>query len=171
MQALSISRLASVVAGALLLALGSSNARAQDSVEVAIGARVRLRSDSAARWMYGRFGGVAADSILLHFGRGDTPRRIAVGTVQELDVRQLDRAKRRSNTILGAILGVAGATVAVDLSVRRCERRDPHSDGPPCAVALAFVPIAAVGGAVIGGFGGHAWPAGRWQPVVVLSPR
>lgn len=171
MKGVPSSRLASVFAAALLVAFGSSDASAQDSVDLAIGARVRLRSDSAARWVYGRFGGVVADSVLLHRVRGDAPRRIAVGTLRQIDVRQLDRAGRRRNTLLGAIVGVAGTAVALDLGIRHCERKNPNTDGPPCALGWAGLPIFALGGAVIGGFAGHAWPANRWQPVVVLPPR
>lgn len=155
----------------LLAALCSTGARAQDSVEVRPGSRVRLRSDAAAPWQYGRFAGLAADSILLRPERGAAQRRIAIGTLQQVDVRQRDGARHTRNALVGALIGAAGTAVAFDIAMRRCERKNPHSDGPPCAIGWGIVPIYAMGAALIGGFAGRSLPANRWQPVILVPPR
>ena len=171
MKAPSASRFASGVTGALLVALGSANAEAQDSVAIEMGARIRLRGEATTPWAYGRFGGRAADSIVLQPLRGSAPRRIAIGALQEIDVRQVDPAQHGRNTMVGALTGVAATTVALGLAIRHCEHTNPRSDGPPCGLGWAGLPVYALGGAIVGGFAGRLWPAHRWQPVILVPGR
>jgi hypothetical protein len=165
------SRLASGVAGALLVALGSASVEAQDSVAIELGARIRLRSDTTTPWVYGRFGGWVADSIVLQPPRRSAPRRIAIGALEQIDVRQVDRARHGRNTMIGALAGVGATTIALGLAIRHCERANPRSDGPPCGLGWAALPVYALGGAIVGGVAGRLWPTRRWQPVILVPRR
>jgi hypothetical protein len=171
MKAPSASRLASGVAGALLVASGSTNAEAQDSIAIEMGARIRLRAETTTPWAYGRFGGRVGDSIVLEPLRGSAPRRIAIGALQEIDVRRDDQTQHRRNTMIGALSGVAATTVALGLAIRHCERANPQSDGPPCGLGWAALPVYALGGAIVGGVAGRLWPAHQWQPVILVPRR
>ncbi len=154
---------------AALATLAASPSHAQDSVQVAIGARLRLRTDSTAAWQYGRFGGVHADSLVLRPTRSGANTQFRLTSLQEIDVRERDPAVHESNATLGVIIGVAASVALVHYEVQRCDRKDTSHDGPPCALGYTTLPFVALIGAVAGGIVGSKWPANRWRPVVVVA--
>lgn len=158
-----------VLASALVL---TTPARAQDGTTVPLGARLRVRVDSATVWQQGTFAGVAFDTLLLRPGRDQAVKRIFMGSLREIELRERDPRLRASNTVLGFILGAGTGVLVLHLGVRRCEARHPHTDGPPCAIAYVDAPFFALIGAGVGGVVGNALPANRWRRVAIMrSPR
>jgi hypothetical protein len=144
--------------------------RAQDSTTVPLGAQLRVRLDSVGPWQQGKFGGVVSDTLLLRARSSSPLRRFPLVSLQEIDMRERDGAKRRSNAVLGVILGVAGGALVLHLGIRRCEAHDHNSEGPPCGIAYAALPLFTIAGAGVGGIIGAAWPAHRWRQVSVIAP-
>jgi len=170
MRTTSLASVARAAAAVSLVMIFAVRAGAQDSAEVSVGARIRWRTDSSARWQYGRFGGIVADSLLFRTRTDSVPRRVVIEALQQVAVRRADRSQRRSNTIAGAVLGVAVTALAFDLAIQHCERSDHHSEGPPCGIAWVGFPLYAMGGAFIGTIAGSRLPAYRWQPVTIIGP-
>ena len=154
---------------ALGMGAGTAKGQARDSVQVAAGARLRLRTDSAAAWRYGRFGSVHSDTLVLRSARGEADMRFSLTSLQEIDVRESDHAAHRSNATLGMILGAAATVAVFHFAVQRCDRKHPHPDGPACGMAYVALPFYAMGGAGAGAIIGAAWPANHWRPVVVIA--
>jgi len=157
-----------VFTSALLLA---APARAQDSTTLPLGARLRVRVNSASVWQQGDFAGVSSDTLLLRWRHSASVRRFRIASLQEIELRERDARMHDSNTILGFILGAGTGVLVLHLGVRRCEVRHPHTDGPPCAIGYVNAPFFALIGAGVGGVVGNALPANRWRPVaIMLSP-
>lgn len=159
--------LASVI---IAVGLTAIPAGAQDSTTVAIGATVRVRLADEVEWQRGRFGGMFDDSLVLRSLRGGTSRRLSVAELGEVQLRRNDFAKRKAHAALGVLAGAAGGGIALYLSVRHCEAREHHSEGPPCAIGYAGLPLFAIVGAGVGGIVGAALPASRWEHVVLKAP-
>jgi len=157
-----------VFASALVLA---APAGAQDSTTVPLGARLRVRADSASVWQQGDFAGVSSDTLLLRWRHSASARRVPIASLREIELRERDARMHESNTILGFILGAGTGVLVSHLGVRRCEARHPHTEGPPCAIGYVNAPFFALIGAGVGGVIGNALPANRWRPVaIMLSP-
>lgn len=149
----------------------SSPVCAQDSAGVALGATLRVRTNASEQWQYGAFAGVAADTLLLRLAHDSPTRRFPLPSLGDIEVREHDAGKQRTNTILGAVLGAAGGALFLHLSIQHCEAHDHHTAGPPCAIASGALPLFIIVGGGTGGAAGASWPVNHWRPVAIIPAR
>jgi hypothetical protein len=147
----------------------SSRLSAQDTASVAIGAPLRVRTDTTGKWHYGRFGGVAGDSLLLVRGHKQ-PDKYQVSTLGRVELRYSPPGARSKHIANGAVAGALGGVLLLHLAVRHCEATSHHSEGPPCAIGYAGLPVGIGVGALAGAFVGAAWPTRAWRRVAVIGP-
>lgn len=156
-------------AGLLLSCVVASTATAQDTAAVPIGARLRVRPAVRAPWVYGRFSGVAADSLILGAASDPASRRYPLRSLAAIEVYQRNEGRRSAHAARGALLGAIASVVILYAAVQHCEATDRHSEGPPCGIAYAGLPIVLIEGAGIGGVVGAAWPVRHWRPVRLIA--
>ena len=149
----------------LLSSVLATGAAAQDTAAVPIGARLRVRTTPGTPWAYGQFRGVFADSLTLTTAHDTTARRYPLRSLAAIEVYQRNERQRSSHALKGVIVGAIASVVVLYAAVRHCEATDRHSEGPPCAIGYAGLPIVLVEGAGIGGIVGAAWPVRHWRPV------
>ena len=149
---------------ALSLSVGGTLC-AQDTSLVAIGARLRVRTASGTPWHYGTFGGVAADSLTLATASGQADRRYHIASLAAIEVRDARPEAQSAHIRNGAGVGAITGALIVYLGVRHCQATSRNSDGPPCALGYAGIPLFAIGGAVVGGGIGAVWPVRHWRRV------
>ena len=153
----------------LVLSLSAKALMGQDTASVAVGTRLRLRTDIASAWSYGTFGGLRDDSLVLLTHHGRLARPHALSTLNAVESPYVPHGARSKHAGNGAVAGALAGALLLHLVVRHCERTSHHSDGPPCSIGYVGLPFWAGAGAVAGAFIGTAWPVGRWKRVGVTA--
>lgn len=146
----------------LSLALSGSLA-AQDTAAVAAGARLRVSVTGHARWEYGVFQRVAFDSLDVGARGGQVIRRYSLANVEAVEVYQRNDGLRNRHAVIGIFAGAIGSVAALYIGVQHCESTNHNSDGPPCAIGYAGLPIYLIAGAGAGGVLGTVWPVRHWR--------
>ena len=154
----------------LLSCVLATGAAGQDTAAVPIGARLRVRATAGAPWAYGQFRGVFADSLTLTTVHDTSARRYPLRSLAGIEVYHRNEGQRSSHALRGVIVGAIASVVVLYAAVQHCEATDRHSEGPPCAIGYAGLPIVLVEGAGIGGVVGAAWPVRHWRPVQFIEP-
>jgi hypothetical protein len=163
-----LTAVARVIAAALAVAAPGALA-AQDALVARAGDRVRLRVDttsSAFAWKVGTLAAVHPETLVLR-----PCFRCAGEPYARANVRALEISVGRPNHAgAGIALGALAAAASVGISYRQCERHD-RGEGPPCGLVGTVLPIAVIGGAIVGGVVGRFVPAGRerWWPARVAA--
>ncbi len=140
---------------------------------MAAGARLRVRTTAHARWEYGVFQRVAFDSLEVGAPGELAIRRYSLANVEAIEVYQRQDGLRNRHAVIGIVAGAIGGVAALYLGVQHCESTSHHSEGPPCAIGYAGLPIYLVAGAGAGGVLGTLWPVRHWRraPLVQTSIR
>jgi hypothetical protein len=140
---------------------------AQQADSVTIGARLRLRTATDAGWQYGKLAWVARDSIELRSGDVQRTRRFALAEVGPVEVYDPNERGRIDHALIGSLVGLVAGAAALILDVRHCNATSHHSEGPPCEIGYAAMPIVALGGAAVGTIVGTLLPVRHWRRVSV----
>jgi hypothetical protein len=155
----------------LLASCVSSVSGAQQADSIAVGARVRLRTTTAAKWQYGNLGSVVRDSLELNATDYQRSRRFALRDVGPLEVYDPNERGRIDHALIGSLVGLVAGVAALVIDVKHCEATSHHSEGPPCAIGYTILPIAALGGAAVGTIVGAVLPVRHWRRISVDEVR
>jgi hypothetical protein len=140
---------------------------AQQADSVTIGARLRLRAATDAGWQYGKLGWVARDSIELISADYQRSRRFALRDLGPVEVYDPNERGRIDHALIGSLVGLVAGAAALVLDVRHCNATNHHSEGPPCEIGYAAMPIVALGGAAVGTIVGALLPVRHWRRISV----
>lgn len=140
-------------------------ALAQDTVQVARGARVRLQLRQNEGWSIGRVAWLRGDSVALGHGG----RALQVYSVENVRAMQVSAGRTGpGHAIAGLTVGAFAGGLAGYLYGRW---EDAHTRSE-AAFSGAGAPLGAIGGAVVGGlvgaFVGTALRSERWVPVRLI---
>jgi len=139
-------------------------ARAQDSVAVAPGARVRAYVAPPGAWRAGTLGRLTGDTLFLR--RTDcaacAPEAVPRAAVARLEAS----AGRGGYPFRGMAVGLVAGVAVGAFVIAPCPRGNARSDGPPCGQGQGVAAGAgALGGLAVGGVAGALWPPReRWRP-------
>ena len=140
---------------------------AQQADSVTVGARLRLRTAMEARWQYGNLGWVTRDSIELNAADDQGSRRFARRDVGPVEMYDPNERGRIDHALVGSLVGLVAGAAALVLDVRHCNATSHHSEGPPCEIGYAAMPIVALGGAAVGTIVGALLPVRHWRRISV----
>lgn len=155
------------LAVAFLSICSSDVSHAQQADSVAVGARLRLRAAADAGWQYGTLGWVSRDSIELNAADDRRSRRFARRDVGPVELYDPNERGRIDHALVGSLVGLVAGAAALVLDVRHCNATSHHSEGPPCEIGYAAMPIVALGGAAVGTIVGALLPVRHWRRVSV----
>ena len=165
----SASTFAAFFAALLTSIAAPSVGRAQDSVPVAPGARVRAYVVPPGAWRVGALDRLTADSLFL---RADGCASCAGVAMPRSAVSRFEAsAGRGGHPFRGMALGlVAGAAIGAFV-VAPCPHGNRGGDGPPCGLGQGLAAVyGGFGGLLVGGIAGAYWPSKeRWRPARVTG--
>jgi hypothetical protein len=145
-----------------LLVVTAPPASAQRTVALAIGARIRVRSEADSVWRVGRLAGTPPDTV--RFQPCETCAVTAYPLSTTLIEVSAGRQRRSSVTINGAgfglLLGASAGFLLAYEATRNCH------DGP-CGVAYVAVPIGGIAGFFLGATAGSLVRHEDWQPAPI----
>ena len=140
--------------------------RAQDTLRVGPGSRVRARVASADGWQVGRLVAYGPDSLQLSRCRSCRPTAYSLDSVSALEVSV--RRSTHTRTVAIAALGGAALGGVIGYANGKAAVRRP-CDGP-CGLALVYEPIiGGLAGLAVGTAVGVSIRYDTWRRVVVLS--
>jgi hypothetical protein len=142
-----------------LLVVTAPPASAQRTVALAIGARIRVRSEADSVWRVGRLAGTPPDTI--RFQPCETCA-VAAYPLSTTAVEVNAVGRTQSSTVLkgaglGFLLGAGAGFLLAYQSNRNCH------DGP-CSLAYVAVPIGGFVGLFLGATAGSLIRNEEWQP-------
>jgi hypothetical protein len=138
--------------------------RAQQTLAVALGSKVRVQPEGETKWLVGRLTGVAPDTVRLQQCKSCSVVSYSLPSLSAVEV-SVGRTRHGSTSLAGALLGAAvgmgSGMVYGWKQTRRCK-----GDGI-CGLAYLAVPFFGAGGLAIGAAVGGSLKYDDWRPASV----
>jgi len=170
-----VSSVRNLLATVALATAVTGTASAQDSLVIAIGARIRVTvADGSGLPLVGRYAGLRGDTLLVALPGFNLPVRYLLRTVRAVDVSQGTHRQAGPGAKLGAKIGAAmGVFGSVDLLLSTHSCRDASALGQAddqarvlCWMGVALAPFGmALWGAGYGALIGLLVVRENWLPV------
>jgi hypothetical protein len=147
-----------------LLATSGRILRAQQTLAVAVGSKVRVQPHGETEWLVGRLTGVAPDTVRLQRCKSCSVVSYSLPSLSAVEVSM--GRKRRGSTILasallGAAVGLGSGMLYGWKQTRSCKGDDI------CGLAYLAVPFFGAGGLAIGTAVGGSFQYDDWRPALI----
>lgn len=148
-----------------LLTTSGKILRAQRTLAVALGSKVRVQPEGETKWLVGRLTGVAPDTVRLQQCKSCSVVSYSLPSLSAVEV-SMGRTRRGSTILAGALLGAAAGLGSGMFygwkQTRRCKRGDDM-----CGLAYLAVPFFGAGGLAIGTAIGGSFQYDDWRTAPV----
>ena len=148
-----------------LLATSGRILRAQQTLAVALGSKVRVQPEGETKWLVGRLTGIAPDTVRLQQCKSCSVASYSLPSLSAVEV-SMGRTRRGSTILAGALLGAAVGLGSGMLygwkQTRRCKGGDDM-----CGLVYLAVPFFGAGGLAIGTAVGGSLKYDDWRPASV----